>query len=68
METLARLAEPALDGWVASASVAGRAHLVPLSVAWTGELIILAVELTSLTARNIMESPSAESRWTPPRT
>jgi hypothetical protein len=58
-ETLARLAEPTLDGWVASADPSGRAHLVPLSLLWTGEYVVVAVETPSLTARNIVASGTA---------
>lgn len=57
-DTLARLAAPVLDGWVASAGPAG-AHLVPLSVHWTGERLVIAVDLASVTARNIAASGRA---------
>ena len=57
-DTLARLATPVLDGWVASAGPAG-AHLVPLSLHWTGEHLVIALELTSVTARNIAASGRA---------
>jgi hypothetical protein len=57
-DTLARLATPVLDGWVASAGAAG-AHLVPLSLYWTGDRLAIAVDLTSATARNIAASGRA---------
>jgi hypothetical protein len=53
-DTLAKLAEEALDGWVTSAPPSGRAHMVPLSLHWTGEHLVLAVETTSMTAQNIV--------------
>lgn len=51
-DTLALLATPVLDGWVASAG-AGGAHLVPLSVHWTGDRLAVAVAASSVTARNL---------------
>lgn len=57
-DTLARLAAPVLDGWVATAGGAG-AHLVPLSVHWTGDRLIIAVAAASATARNIAASGRA---------
>jgi hypothetical protein len=51
-DTLALLATPVLDGWVAS-SGAGGAHLVPLSVHWTGDRLAVAVAASSVTARNL---------------
>jgi hypothetical protein len=56
-DTLAWLSTPTLDGWVASAGE--RAHLVPLSLLWTGERVVIAVEESSLTARNIAASGEA---------
>jgi len=55
-DTLAMLAEENLDGWVTSAPAAGRAHLVPLSLHWTGDRLVIAVEPASVTARNILET------------
>lgn len=52
-DALAKLATPHVDVWVASASPDGLAHLVPLSMAWAQERIIIAVEATSRTARDI---------------
>jgi hypothetical protein len=58
-DTLAKLHEPAVDAWVASASVPdggpARPHLVPLSLAWIDERVVIAVESDSRTARNIIE-------------
>jgi hypothetical protein len=55
-DTLAKLAEPVLDGWVSSAPASGRTHLVPLSLHWTGDRLVVAVEPASVTARNIVET------------
>jgi hypothetical protein len=57
-DTLAKLAEPALDGWVSSAA-GGGAHLVPLSLYWTGDRMVLALEPTSVTAKNIVAAQRA---------
>jgi hypothetical protein len=58
-DTLAKLAAPVLDGWVTSAPAAGRAHMVPLSLHWTGDRLVVAVETSSVTARNIVETSYA---------
>jgi hypothetical protein len=58
-DVLAKLDARHADAWVASASSAGKAHLVPLSYAWDGERIILAMQRTSATARNITDSERA---------
>jgi hypothetical protein len=58
-DVLAKLDARHADAWVASASSAGKAHLVPLSYAWDGERIILAIQQTSATARNITASDRA---------
>jgi hypothetical protein len=55
-DTLAMLATPAIDAWVATASAAGAPHLVPLSLAWVDERVVIAVEESSLTARNLAAS------------
>jgi hypothetical protein len=57
-DTLAILAAPAADVWVASASVDGP-YLVPLSLAWIGERVVLAMEASSRTARNITQRGTA---------
>lgn len=61
-DTLAMLGTPAIDVWVASADIvngAMRAHLVPLSLAWIGERVVIAVGSDSATARNIREHCTA---------
>jgi hypothetical protein len=56
---LSLLATPAIDAWVATSSAGGAAHLVPLSLCWTGERVVLAVEGTSVTARNVQATRRA---------
>jgi pyridoxamine 5'-phosphate oxidase-like protein len=55
----ARLEQQVADVWVATASADGVAHLVPLSLGWDGERVVIALESTSLTARNISASGRA---------
>jgi hypothetical protein len=57
-DTLAKLHEPAADVWVASAS-GGGAHLVPLSLAWLDERVVLALEAGSRTALNVTAQGAA---------
>jgi hypothetical protein len=52
---LARL-ETEVDVWVASASADGDAYLVPLSFAWDGARLTIAVSASSVTGRNIARS------------
>ena len=66
-DTLAMLAAPAIDVWVSSASVAGEAHLVPLSLAWVDERAVIAVPETSVTARNLTTSRRARLAVGPTR-
>ena len=51
-DTLAKLRAPAADAWIASAGGDGP-YLVPLSVAWLDDRVVIALEATSRTARNI---------------
>jgi hypothetical protein len=44
---------------VATASAAGAPYLVPLSLAWVDDHVVIAVEQTSLTARNLIASGEA---------
>lgn len=59
-QTLATLRGPAADVWVSSAEVGsdGKSlpYLVPLSLAWFGERVVLALDVNSRTARNIVAS------------
>jgi hypothetical protein len=51
-DTLAKLTADAADVWVASAA-GDDPYLVPLSVAWLDERIVIALAASSRTARNI---------------
>lgn len=66
-DTLAMWATPAIDVWVATASAAGEAHLVPLSLAWTEERLVVAVQEGSRTARDITASGRARLAVGPTR-
>jgi hypothetical protein len=55
-DTLKMLTTPAIDVWVATASVAGAPYLVPLSLAWVDERVVIALESASPTARNVNAS------------
>jgi hypothetical protein len=65
-DTLAKLHEPAADVWVASAAN-GAAHLVPLSLAWLDERVVLALDEGSLTARNVAAAGAARLGLGPTR-
>jgi hypothetical protein len=58
-DTLTMLATPAIDVWVATASAEGVPYLVPVSLAWVEERVVIAVEGRSLTARNLTTSGGA---------
>jgi hypothetical protein len=66
-DSLARLTEPAVDAWVATASVAGRPYLVPLSLAWVAERAVIALEASSVTARNLTNAKYARLGLGPTR-
>jgi hypothetical protein len=57
-DTLVRLHAPAADVWVASADGTGP-YLVPLSLAWLDERVVLALSASSRTARNITATGTA---------
>lgn len=65
-DTIAKLSEPHADVWVASAGPEG-AHLVPLSLAWIDERIVIALPTDSVTARNIETSGQARLAVGPTR-
>ena len=52
-ELLAALTAPAADVWVATASLDAAPYLVPLSLAWIDDRVVIALEGGSVTARNI---------------
>ena len=66
-DTLAMLATRTVDVWVATASAAGAAHLVPLSLAWVDGRVVIAVETTSVTAHNLRASGKARLAVGPTR-
>ncbi len=70
-DTLARLSAAAADAWVATAGaqVGGhaRSYLVPLSLAWIDERVVLATEADSVTARNIISQRHARLGLGPTR-
>lgn len=55
-DTLAMLASERMDVWVATASPTGRPHLVPLSLAWIDDRVVVAVTPGSATGRNLADS------------
>ena len=65
-DTLAMLATPAIDVWVATAS-GGSPYLVPVSLAWVEERVVIAVGDSSPTARNIAGSGAARLAVGPTR-
>ena len=58
-DTMAKLTAAEADVWVASASAAGEPYLVPLSLAWLGDRVVLALSAASRTARNIVAQGTA---------
>ncbi len=66
-DTLAMLATQAIDVWVATASAAGAPYLVPVSLAWVNERAVMAVEGSSVTARNLTASGEARLAVGPTR-
>ncbi len=66
-DALAKLTAPTADVWVATASADGDPHLVPLSLAWDGDRIILATERRSATAQNLARSGRARLALGPER-
>jgi hypothetical protein len=61
------LATPGIDVWVATASPDGAPHLVPLSLAWVDERVVIAVDGSSVTARNLTGSGVARLAVGPTR-
>ena len=66
-DTLAMLATPEIDVWVATASADGEAHLVPVSLAWVDERAVIAVPGASVTTRNLTGSGRARLAVGPTR-
>jgi flavin reductase (DIM6/NTAB) family NADH-FMN oxidoreductase RutF len=61
------LATPAVDVWVATASADGAPYLVPVSLAWVNERLVVAVDGSSPTARNLTSSGKARLAVGPTR-
>lgn len=53
LDALALLRTKEVDGWVATSSSSGIAHLVPLSIAWDGECVLVATEPSPVTTKNL---------------
>jgi hypothetical protein len=53
------LATPAIDVWVATAELPAVPYLVPLSLAWVDERVVIALEASSPTGRNLAASGEA---------
>jgi hypothetical protein len=70
-DTLAKLHTKGIDVWVASASASqsgsAQGYLVPLSLAWINERVVVALEQDSRTARNITEHGTARLGLGPTR-
>lgn len=58
-DTRVALSKKGADVWVATASAAGTAHLIPVSLAWVEERVVIAIRRSSITARNLEFSRSA---------
>lgn len=52
-DTRAKLAETGADVWVSTCSSDGDPYLVPLSLAWLDDRVVIAAEFTSRTVRNL---------------
>lgn len=69
-DTLAKLQAREADVWTASAAGgegAAAPYLVPLSLAWIDERVVIALEAGSRTARNILDSAAARLGMGPTR-
>ena len=66
-DTLAKLSAPAADVWVATAAADASAYLVPLSLAWLDERVVLATDAASVTARNVISQGHARLGLGPTR-
>jgi hypothetical protein len=67
VDTIAKLEATHADVWVATASGAGAAHLIPLSYAWDGERVVLALPADSPTIRNLRSSAQVRLGFGPTR-
>jgi hypothetical protein len=71
VDTLAKLEAIGQDVWIASASLSATglpvAHLVPLSLAWIDNRVVLALQASSQTAHNVLEQRRARLALGPTR-
>jgi hypothetical protein len=65
-DTITMLTTPGIDVWVATAGANG-AHLVPLSLAWIDEQVVVALPADSTTARNLAATGTARLAVGPTR-
>jgi len=56
-DALAKLAAVEANLWIASASVTGAVHLVPVTHTWNGSQVVLATEPKSRTVANVAANP-----------
>jgi hypothetical protein len=66
-DSLAKLAAEGADVWVATASPAGEAHLVPLSLCWDDDRVVLATDRSTRTFENLAASGRARLALGPER-
>lgn len=70
-DTLAMLATPEIDVWVATATTSSTgepvAHLVPLSLAWLDERVVVALPTSSVTGRSLAATGRARLGLGPTR-
>jgi hypothetical protein len=66
-DTLRTLTTPEIDAWVATASAEGRPHLVPVSLAWLDERVVIAVHEGSRTFLDVQTSGIARAAVGPTR-
>ncbi|QDP98191.1 pyridoxamine 5'-phosphate oxidase family protein [Microlunatus elymi] len=70
-DTLALLTTPAIDVWMSTSSIdedgTAAPYLVPLSLAWLENRVVIAVEERSRTARNLINSGRARLALGPTR-
>jgi hypothetical protein len=66
-DALKMLTTPAIDVWVATTAPQGVPYLVPLSLAWVDGRVLVALEASSPTARNLAASAQARLAVGPTR-
>ena len=65
-DTRAKLTASAADAWVATAGADGP-YLVPLSLAWIDDRVVIALPITTRTARNLLAGGTARLGLGPTR-